>query len=42
MYGELGEQAAADFHSLFGPEFLRAYDAQVARLRETGTDAKSP
>jgi FHA domain-containing protein len=35
-YGELAQQAAADFHTLFGQEFLRAYDAQIARLRETG------
>jgi FHA domain-containing protein len=32
--GELAQQAAADFHALFGPEFLRAYDAEIARLRE--------
>jgi FHA domain-containing protein/type VI secretion system protein len=35
-YGELAQQAAAEFHTLFGQEFLRAYDAQIARLRETG------
>jgi len=35
LYGELSQQAAADFHTLFGQEFLRAYDAQIARLRES-------
>jgi FHA domain-containing protein len=35
LYGELSQQAAADFHTLFGQDFLRAYDAQIARLRES-------
>jgi predicted component of type VI protein secretion system len=38
-YGELAEQANVDFNALFGPEFLRAYDAQVARLRDAGARA---
>jgi FHA domain-containing protein/type VI secretion system protein len=45
LYGELGQQAAAEFHALFGQEFLRAYDAQIARLRETnetGPGASTP
>ncbi|HEX9276299.1 MAG TPA: type VI secretion system-associated FHA domain protein TagH [Casimicrobiaceae bacterium] len=42
LYGELAQQAAADFHTLFGQEFLRAYDAQIARLRETTESNPSP
>ncbi len=42
LYDDLAKQAASDFHSLFGQEFLRAYDAQIARLRETSEDAPSP
>ncbi len=41
LYGELAQQAAADFHTLFGQEFLRAYDAQIARLRESSESGSS-
>jgi predicted component of type VI protein secretion system len=41
LYGELSQQATADFHMLFGQEFLRAYDAQIARLRESSESSSS-
>lgn len=31
-YGEISREAEEDFHALFGREFLRAYEAQLARL----------
>lgn len=31
-YGEISREAEEDFHALFGKEFLRAYEAQLARL----------
>ncbi len=34
LYGEISKEAEDDFHTLFGREFLRAYQAQIARLRE--------
>jgi FHA domain-containing protein/type VI secretion system protein len=34
LYGEISREAEDDFHSLFGREFLRAYQAQVAQLRD--------
>jgi predicted component of type VI protein secretion system len=34
MYHEISKEAEEDFHTLFGREFLRAYEEQVARLRE--------
>ena len=37
-YAEISREAADDFHTLFGREFLRAYDEQVERLRD-GRDA---
>jgi len=33
MYGEISREAEDDFHALFGREFLRAYEEQVARLQ---------
>ena len=32
LYGDITKEAESDFHSLFGQEFLRAYQAQVAKL----------
>lgn len=32
MYGEISREAADDFHTLFGREFLKAYEEQVQRL----------
>ncbi len=32
LYGEIAAEAEDDFHTLFGREFLRAYQDQVARL----------
>jgi FHA domain-containing protein len=34
MYQEISREAEDDFHALFGKEFLRAYEEQVARLEE--------
>jgi type VI secretion system FHA domain protein len=42
LYGEMSKEAAAEFHALFGQEFLRAYDAQIARLRETSEGTPRP
>jgi len=36
MYQEISREAEDDFHALFGKEFLRAYEEQVARLEERG------
>jgi FHA domain-containing protein len=33
LYGEISREAEDDFHALFGREFLKAYEAQVERLR---------
>ncbi len=33
-YHEISQEAEEDFHTLFGREFLRAYEEQVARLRD--------
>jgi FHA domain-containing protein len=33
MYRDISAEAEEDFHKLFGREFLRAYDEQVARLQ---------
>ncbi|HEX8615268.1 MAG TPA: type VI secretion system-associated FHA domain protein TagH [Telluria sp.] len=32
LYGDLAGEAQDDFHALFGKEFLRAYEAQLAQL----------
>lgn len=32
LYGEISAEAVDDFHSLFGREFLRAYEAQIAQF----------
>ncbi len=39
MYGEISREAADDFHTLFGREFLKAYEEQVQRL-EAGRDGE--
>ncbi|MFL6661560.1 MAG: type VI secretion system-associated FHA domain protein TagH, partial [Rhizobacter sp.] len=33
LFSQLSEEAADEFHELFGKAFLRAYDAQIAQLR---------
>lgn len=33
MYGEISREASDDFEALFGREFVRAYEEQVARLQ---------
>lgn len=41
LHGEVAREAEGDFHALFGREFLRAYQARVAGLREsTGGPSK--
>ncbi len=34
LYGAISKEAEDDFHTLFGREFLRAYQAQIAKLRQ--------
>lgn len=34
QYEEISEEAKEDFHSLFGSEFLRAYEEQVVKLEQ--------
>jgi FHA domain-containing protein len=34
MYGEISREAEDDFHAVFGREFVRAYEEQVARLEK--------
>lgn len=41
LYREIAAEAEDDFHTLFGREFLRAYEEQVARLDAT-RDAPAP
>ncbi len=40
LYQELSKEAEDDFHALFGREFLRAYQAQIASLRQAKNDSK--
>ena len=40
LYGDISKEAEDDFHALFGKEFLRAYEAQIAKLGERNPDAK--
>ena len=35
-YKEISHEAEEDFHALFGKEFLRAYEAQIAKLDQDG------
>jgi FHA domain-containing protein len=32
LYAEIAKEAEEDFHALFGREFLKAYEAQIAKL----------
>jgi FHA domain-containing protein len=34
LYGQISEEAAEDFHELFGREFLRAYEAHIDQLKD--------
>ncbi|MGH6647514.1 type VI secretion system-associated FHA domain protein TagH [Aquabacterium sp.] len=34
LYGQISEEAAEDFHDLFGREFLRAYEAHIDQLKD--------
>ena len=34
LYGQISEEAAEDFHDLFGREFLRAYEAHIDHLKD--------
>jgi FHA domain-containing protein len=46
LYREIATEAEEDFHTLFGREFLRAYEEQVAKLQasrdESASAPKSP
>lgn len=43
LYRDIAREAEDDFHTLFGREFLRAYEEQVARLEDShGDDAPAP
>ena len=43
LYEDVSKEAEDDFHQLFGREFLRAYEAQVAKLaREDAANARKP
>jgi FHA domain-containing protein len=33
-YKDISREAEEDFHVLFGKEFLRAYEAQIAKLEQ--------
>ena len=34
LYQQISEEAADDFHELFGKEFLRAYEAHIEQLKK--------
>jgi type VI secretion system FHA domain protein len=36
LYGDIAKEAEEDFHTLFGREFLKAYEAQIAKLEARG------
>lgn len=40
LYADLSKEAEDDFYALFGKEFLRAYDEQVAKLEQRNQEAK--
>ena len=42
LYREIAREAEDDFHTLFGREFLRAYEEQVARLEDSRGSADPP
>jgi FHA domain-containing protein len=39
LYGQISKEAESDFHSLFGEEFLRAYQAHVGKPADRGEPA---
>ena len=39
-YKDISHEAEEDFHVLFGKEFLRAYEAQIARLEQDDRNVK--
>ena len=40
LYGDISKEAEDDFHELFGKAFLRAYEAQIDKLRQDERNAK--
>lgn len=42
LYGEISKEVEDDFHTLFGREFLRAYEAQIEKLSTHETKSKRP
>jgi FHA domain-containing protein len=40
LYGDISKEAEDDFHALFGREFLRAYEEQIAQLESEGKRSK--
>jgi FHA domain-containing protein len=40
-YREISFEAEEDFHMLFGKEFLRAYEAQIAKLEQDDKRSKN-
>ncbi|HET8707499.1 MAG TPA: type VI secretion system-associated FHA domain protein TagH [Pseudomonadales bacterium] len=34
LYGDISKEAEDDFHALFGKEFVKAYEAQIAKLED--------
>lgn len=36
LYGDVSKEAEDNFHEMFGREFVRAYEAQIARLSQQG------
>jgi FHA domain-containing protein len=40
MYSDISKEAEEDFHALFGKEFLRAYEAQIAMLDQEDKEGK--
>ncbi|WP_051048923.1 type VI secretion system-associated FHA domain protein TagH [Nitrosospira lacus] len=39
-YNDISHEAEEDFHALFGKEFLRAYEAQIAKFEQDDRDQK--
>lgn len=42
LYGEISKEVEDDFHTLFGREFLRAYEAQIEKLSAHEIKSKRP
>jgi FHA domain-containing protein len=40
-YRKISSEAEEDFHVLFGKEFLRAYEAQIAKLEQDGKNGRN-